>query len=145
MMAEGFLVYEAGKSAVIGVTRQMACEYGPSGIRVNAICPGHIVTERQGVQWKAHPDGLEFFAQQYPVRRTGTPDDIAGTIAFLASDDASFITGQAIAVDGDSPSSFRRTSAFDLRSTSRPILIRTSLIDVRRASQVSIPNATTRG
>ena len=100
MMAEGFLVYEAGKSAVIGVTRQMACEYGPSGIRVNAICPGHIVTERQGVQWKAHPDGLEFFAQQYPVRRTGTPDDIAGTIAFLASDDASFITGQAIAVDG---------------------------------------------
>lgn len=100
MMAEGFLVYEAGKSAVIGVTRQMACDYGQYGIRVNAICPGHIVTERQGMQWQAHPDGLAFFAEQYPVRRTGTPDDIAGTIAFLCSEDASFITGQAIAVDG---------------------------------------------
>ncbi len=100
MMAEGFLVYEAGKSAVIGVTRQMACEYGKDAIRVNTICPGHILTERQGAQWDAHPDGLQFFAEQYPVRRVGTPDDIAGTIAFLCSDDASFITGQAIAVDG---------------------------------------------
>ena len=100
MMAEGFLVYEAGKSAVIGVTRQMACDYGKDGIRVNAICPGHIMTERQGAQWQAHPDGLRFFEEQYPMRRVGTPDDIAGTIAFLCTDDASFITGQAIAVDG---------------------------------------------
>lgn len=100
MMAEGFLVYEAGKSAVIGVTRQMACDYGKDGIRVNAICPGHIMTERQGAQWQAHPDGLKFFEEQYPMRRVGTPDDIAGTIAFLCTDDASFITGQAIAVDG---------------------------------------------
>lgn len=100
MMAEGFLVYEAGKSAVIGVTRQMACDYGKDGIRVNAICPGHIMTERQGAQWRSHPEGLRFFEAQYPMRRVGTPDDIAGTIAFLCTDDASFITGQAIAVDG---------------------------------------------
>ncbi|MFM7197275.1 MAG: SDR family NAD(P)-dependent oxidoreductase [Chloroflexota bacterium] len=100
LMAEGFLVYEAGKSAVIGVTRQMACDYGKDAIRVNAICPGHIMTERQGAQWKAHPDGLRFFEEQYPIRRVGTPDDIAGTIAFLCSEDASFITGQALAVDG---------------------------------------------
>jgi len=100
LMAEGFLVYEAGKSAVIGVTRQMACDYGKDAISVNAICPGHIMTERQGAQWKARPDGLRFFEEQYPMRRVGTPDDIAGTIAFLCSEDASFITGQALAVDG---------------------------------------------
>jgi NAD(P)-dependent dehydrogenase (short-subunit alcohol dehydrogenase family) len=100
LMAPRKLVYEAGKSAVIGMTRQMAIDFGPLGIRVNAICPGHIVTERVAPQWEAHPDGLRYFAQQYPVRRTGVPDDIANAIAFLCSDEASFITGQALAVDG---------------------------------------------
>jgi NAD(P)-dependent dehydrogenase (short-subunit alcohol dehydrogenase family) len=100
LMAPRKLVYEAGKSAVIGMTRQMAIDFGPLGIRVNAICPGHIVTERVAPQWGAHPDGLRYFARQYPVRRTGVPDDIANAIAFLCSDEASFITGQALAVDG---------------------------------------------
>ncbi|MGI8856057.1 MAG: SDR family NAD(P)-dependent oxidoreductase [Thermomicrobiales bacterium] len=100
LMAPRKLVYEAGKSAVIGMTRQMAIDFGPLGIRVNAICPGHIVTERITPQWEAHPDGLRYFARQYPVRRTGVPDDIANAIAFLCSDEASFITGQALAVDG---------------------------------------------
>ncbi len=100
LVAPGWLVYEAIKHAVIGLTRQMAAEYGPDGIRVNAICPGHIVTERVQPQWDAHPDGLRFFEQQYPVRRTGKPIDIANAIAFLCSDEASFITGQALAVDG---------------------------------------------
>jgi len=100
MMAPRKLVYEAGKSAVIGMTRQMAIDFGPVGIRVNAICPGHIVTERIKPQWDAHPDGLRYFEQQYPVRRTGVPDDIANAISFLCSDEATFITGQAIAVDG---------------------------------------------
>jgi NAD(P)-dependent dehydrogenase (short-subunit alcohol dehydrogenase family) len=100
LMAPRKLVYEAGKSAVIGMTRQMAIDFGPLGIRVNAICPGHIVTERIQPQWDAHPDGLRYFDQQYPVRRTGTPDDIANAICFLCSDEASFITGQALAVDG---------------------------------------------
>ncbi len=100
LMAPRKLVYEAGKSAVIGMTRQMAIDFGPLGIRVNAICPGHIVTERITPQWEAHPDGLRYFARQYPVRRTGVPEDIANAIAFLCSDEASFITGQALAVDG---------------------------------------------
>jgi NAD(P)-dependent dehydrogenase (short-subunit alcohol dehydrogenase family) len=100
LVAPGFLAYETVKSAVIGLTRQMAVQYGPDGIRVNAICPGHIVTERVQPQWDAHPDGLRFFDQQYPVRRTGKPIDIANAIAFLCSDEASFITGQALAVDG---------------------------------------------
>ena len=100
LMAPGNLVYEAGKSAVIGVSRQMAIEYGPSGIRVNAICPGHILTERLGERWAENPSGLRFFEQQYPVRRCGRPVDIANAIVFLCSDEASFITGHALVVDG---------------------------------------------
>ena len=101
LMAPGALVYEAGKSAVIGVTRQMACEFGPLQIRVNAICPGHIVTERiQARMWDRSPEGLRFFEQQYPLRRCGRPVDIANAVVFLCSEEASFITGQALVVDG---------------------------------------------
>ncbi len=101
LVAPGRLVYEAGKAAVIAITRQMACDFGPLGIRVNAICPGHIVTERMRArQWAHNPDGIHFFEQQYPVRRVGRPEDIANAIAFLCSDDASFITGHALPVDG---------------------------------------------
>lgn len=94
------LVYEAGKFAVIGVTKQMACDYGVDGIRVNAICPGHIVTERMQQRWDTNPEGLHFFEQQYPLRRTGRPVDIANAIVFLCSEEASFITGHALVVDG---------------------------------------------
>ncbi len=94
------LVYEAGKAAVVGMTRQMANDFGPDNIRVNAIGPGHIVSEGLAEMWKENPDGLEFFANQYPLRRTGTPEDIAGAIAFLCSEDASFITGHTLMVDG---------------------------------------------
>ena len=69
----GWFVYEVVKPAVIGLTRQLASEYGPDNIRVNAICPGHIVTERGEKQWHEHPEGLRFFEQQYPLRRTGKP------------------------------------------------------------------------
>lgn len=101
LMAPRKLVYEAGKSAVIGMTKQMATEFGPLGIRVNAICPGHIVTERMYArQWAHNPEGLRFFEQQYPVRRVGRPIDIANAVAFLCSDEASFITGHALPVDG---------------------------------------------
>jgi NAD(P)-dependent dehydrogenase (short-subunit alcohol dehydrogenase family) len=100
LVAPGWLTYETVKSAVIGLTRQLAAEYGPDGIRVNAVCPGHIVTERNQRQWAAHPDGLRFFEEQYPLRRVGKPLDIANAVAFLCSDEASFITGQALVVDG---------------------------------------------
>ena len=100
LMAPRKLIYEAGKSAVIGVTKQMAIDFGPDGIRVNAICPGHIVTERQRENWDKNPSGLRYFEDQYPVRRVGTPDDIANAVAFLCSDEASFITGHALVVDG---------------------------------------------
>jgi NAD(P)-dependent dehydrogenase (short-subunit alcohol dehydrogenase family) len=100
LVAPRTLVYETVKSAVIGLTRQLAAAYGPDNIRVNAICPGHIVTERVKPQWDTHPNGLPFFEEHYPLRRTGKPEDIANAIAFLCSEDASFITGQALVVDG---------------------------------------------
>lgn len=100
LMAPERLVYEAGKSAVIGLTKQMATDFGPMGIRVNAICPGHIVTERLQEQWDDNPSGLKFFEDQYPLRKVGRPVDIGNAIAFLCSDDASFITGHALVVDG---------------------------------------------
>ena len=101
LMAPGHMVYEAGKAAVIGLTRQLATEFGPWGIRVNAICPGHMVTERiQELMWAENPGGLRFFEQQYPLRRCGRPADIANAVVFLCSDEAAFITGHALVVDG---------------------------------------------
>ena len=100
LMSKGALIYEAGKSAVIGMTKQMACDFSPLGVRVNAICPGHIVTEKMEVRWKEIPSGLKFFEEQYPVRRTGVPEDIANGVAFLCSNEASFITGHSLVIDG---------------------------------------------
>ncbi len=98
--APGALIYETGKHAVIGITRQLSTELGPDGIRVNAVCPGHIVTERLGERWEENPTGLDYFVNQYPVGRVGRPEDIANAIVFLCSDEASFITGHALVVDG---------------------------------------------
>ena len=94
------LVYESGKAAVLGMTRQMAIQYGPDNIRVNAIGPGHILTEGLKKMWESNPTGLQFFEQTYPLRRSGTPDEAAAAIAFLCSDEASFITGAMLMVDG---------------------------------------------
>lgn len=100
LVAERMLAYEAAKASVIAITRQMACDFGPLGIRVNAICPGHIVTERMQKRWDKNPSLLKMFANQYPLRRTGKPEDIANAIHFLCTDEASFITGHALVVDG---------------------------------------------
>ena len=96
----GMLVYETGKAAVVGLTRQLAVQYGPDGIRANAIGPGHIVGEGLAEMWGKNPTGHAFFADQYPLRRTGFPEEIAAGIAFLCSHDASFITGHTLMIDG---------------------------------------------
>ena len=101
LVAPGALVYETGKAALIAATRQMAVEYGRDGIRVNAIAPGHIVTENiQAGIWDDNPSGYELFEAQYPVGRCGRPEDIAAAVSFLCSEDASFITGHTLVVDG---------------------------------------------
>jgi NAD(P)-dependent dehydrogenase (short-subunit alcohol dehydrogenase family) len=100
LMIKENLVYEAGKSAVVGMTKQMAIDFGPNGVRVNAICPGWIVTEAGQKIVDEAPEVYEFAATQYPIGRAGVPDDIANAIAFLCSAEAGFITGHALVVDG---------------------------------------------
>ena len=94
------LIYESGKTMVIGMTRQMSCDFGPKGVRVNCICPGLIITEKTEKLWPEDSNLRNFFNQQYLVRRTGKPEDIANGVLFLCSEESSFITGQALVIDG---------------------------------------------
>lgn len=92
--------YSASKAAVIGLARALAKELGPSGIRVNCVAPGPILTDM--LTGLAHID-LNGLAQEVPLGRIGTPEDVAELISFLASDKASYITGQVIGCDGGFP------------------------------------------
>ena len=91
--------YVAAKHGVIGLTRQFAVTYGRRGVRVNAICPGYIHTPMTA-QIREMEGGEEFLADLHPMGRLGQPQEIAAAAAFLASDDASFINGVALPVDG---------------------------------------------
>lgn len=97
--------YSASKFAVIGLTQSMAAEMAEHGVRINAICPGIIADTQMRAEAEALnreqglPD-LATRAQAVPLRRAGTPEDIAGVVAFLASDEASYMTGQAINITG---------------------------------------------
>ncbi len=96
--------YSAAKMGVQGFTRSLALELGPFGINVNAIAPGFIVTEMTddtARRLKMEPEELRRLnAEANPVRRVGAPEDIAAAAAFLCSDEASYITGQTLYVDG---------------------------------------------
>lgn len=94
--AHRYGVYAAAKAGVINLTRAMAIDYGHDGIRVNAICPGWIMTH--GVP--DNPDLMRRVEVIYPVGRAGQPIDIAKVVRFLISDDSSFINGHAIVADG---------------------------------------------
>ena len=89
--------YSASKAALIGLTRSLAMELAPSGIRVNCVAPGVIRTDMVEVLGE---DTLSDLTRETPMGRLGTPEDIARLAAFLAGDGASFITGQVLRVDG---------------------------------------------
>ncbi len=96
-------VYGATKAAIIGYTKSVAVAYGPYGVRANTICPGDVDTELNRAFFEAHPDPLAFRARverEYPVRRIASTEEIARIAVFLASDDAAFVSGTELVVDG---------------------------------------------
>ena len=93
-------LYSSMKAAIIGLSRSMVGEYSPHGIRINCICPGTIVTERWKTRFARDPELEAKLTGLYPIRRLGSPEDVANAVLFLASDEASFITGAVLTVDG---------------------------------------------
>ena len=96
----GSVGYQASKGAIVQMTKTLAVEWGPQGVRVNAIAPGHIATELVKRQWEVEPQLKEFFQSRTPLGYLGDPVDIANAAVFLASDASRMITGQVLAVDG---------------------------------------------
>ena len=99
---EGGSAYNASKGGVVLLSKNVAIDYGRLGIRCNAICPGFIDTPlfRQVMDLELMADCKEDIRRETKLGRLGQPEEIAGLAAFLASEDASFVTGQAIAADG---------------------------------------------
>ena len=91
------VAYAAAKAAIIGLTRSLAAELGPSGIRVNCVAPGVIATDMTA---PLGPDTLAQLAEDTPLGRLGTPEDIAAAVAFFVSEDSAFLTGQVLTADG---------------------------------------------
>jgi gluconate 5-dehydrogenase len=95
----GDVAYAAAKAGLEGLTRALAADLGPYGIRVNAVAPGYFATEANADQ-VADSDRLAWVEARTMLRRWGQPSEIAGLVAFLAGDDATYLTGQTIALDG---------------------------------------------
>jgi glucose 1-dehydrogenase len=91
----GYIAYSISKGGLANLTRTLALEYADRGIRVNAVAPGAILTDIN-IAWKDDPQARANVESHIPMRRAGTPDEIAAVFAFLASDDASYMTGQTL-------------------------------------------------
>ncbi|MCB4824310.1 meso-2,3-butanediol dehydrogenase [Roseicella aerolata] len=95
----GFAAYNAAKGGVVNLTRNMAIDHARDGVRVNAVCPGLTATPLT-TKFTDRPDIMAEYDRRIPMRRPGRPEEMAAAIAFLASEDASYITGVTLAVDG---------------------------------------------
>jgi NAD(P)-dependent dehydrogenase (short-subunit alcohol dehydrogenase family) len=117
----GTVGYTAAKAAIIGVTRWLARDYGPRGVRVNAVCPGWVRTPlgEGAMAYLSRRDGItldeayERTAQHVPLRRVAEPEEIAAVCAFLASGDASMVTGHVLVADGGGAAVDASTVVFD--------------------------------
>ena len=96
----GQSAYSATKGAIISFTKSAAKELAPQGIRVNAVAPGIVKTERFEELYEASGDKIDTRIGRIALGRLGTPEDIANAVAFLASDESSYISGQVLGVDG---------------------------------------------
>jgi meso-butanediol dehydrogenase / (S,S)-butanediol dehydrogenase / diacetyl reductase len=98
--ALGNEAYSAAKAGLLSLTRSVAVRYGPAGVRCNAVLPGTVRTPAWEGRERQDPEVLGRAAAWYPLRRVGSPEDIAAAIAFLAGDEAAWITGVCLPVDG---------------------------------------------
>ena len=92
--------YSAAKAGILNLTRSLAVRYGPFGVRVNAIAPGTLRTPAWEQRRQKDPDVFDRVAKWYPLGRIGEPEDVAGAALFLASDEAAWISGAVLPVDG---------------------------------------------
>jgi NAD(P)-dependent dehydrogenase (short-subunit alcohol dehydrogenase family) len=100
MMADkGYAAYITANAGIVGMTRTLAREFGPDRIRVNAVAPGWVLTERQKELWVT-PDGLAAYLERQCLPDPIAPEDVAGTVLFLASDAAKMMTSQTLILDG---------------------------------------------
>lgn len=107
-----FPAYTAAKGGILSLTKLVAYQYAEFGIRVNAICPGTIVTQSTPEHYDKHPEAEAELLTLYPARSFGTPDDIADCALFLCSDQAKFINGTYVVVDGGITAGYRVPSLY---------------------------------